>query len=522
MMRFRLKPLGLSWLLVLCLTLVGGDKVLAQGLLGLPAHSAGRSAAKTMSTPAVFPGVSVADGVFNALPTQPSESTSKEVVARTSKRHLEGVGVRSLEPAHTALPNPADGVPQRIEWKLFPAIGGDTDIGYRVGAFLSMARLNPSLPPYRWQAQLLLSLTLKPGPEGVEAPVHEDIMEMDLRQVGPHRLQVQPRLEVTRVINAGYYGLGAGTGVDRGYLEEESSTYDPRHYQFRRTILRARTNLQGPREPGLRWVGGLRIQQVYVQAYAGSQLEADLTAGEEAGSRVWGGSPHLMARLAGGLVWDTRDDEIHPTRGLFLAAAARGARKLSGVEPLAYLGLSAYLRGYRTVGGLIVAGRLLVDQLVGRVPFDELSIGGTFLPVDMLGSARGVRGIPQGRYRGHSKALCSIELRSPFWRFRRARQRFELGGALFVDAGWVSGESAANSDSVESSGDGLRAQSRAPSTGSSMASAGGPLKYGLGISPRLRWGETVVIRFDFAYAPEAAELTPELPIGIYMDLGHTF
>jgi len=42
------------------------------------------------------------------------------------------------------------------------------------------------------------------------------------------------------------------------------------------------------------------------------------------------------------------------------------------------------------------------------------------------------------------------------------------------------------------------------------------IKYGVGGGVRIQWGETVMIRIDMAWSPDAD------PIGVYFDIGHVF
>jgi hypothetical protein len=49
-----------------------------------------------------------------------------------------------------------------------------------------------------------------------------------------------------------------------------------------------------------------------------------------------------------------------------------------------------------------------------------------------------------------------------------------------------------------------------------MVSNGMGMKFGAGEGIRLQWGETVVIRVDVAYSPDAD------PVGVYVDFGHIF
>lgn len=150
---------------------------------------------------------------------------------------------------------------------------------------------------------------------------------------------------------------------------------------------------------------------------------------------------------------------------------------------------------------LVLAARVLTDDLFGNVPFYELARGGAFETLYMLGGATGVRGISTGRYSGKVRVLGSAELRLMFPRFRIGEHRFRLGTVAFADVGrvWSGWEAAPELD-----GDGIG------------------LKYGTGGGLRLQWGEAVMIRVDVAYSPEADAVYPHWPVVAYVWYDHTF
>ncbi len=80
-------------------------------------------------------------------------------------------------------------------------------------------------------------------------------------------------------------------------------------------------------------------------------------------------------------------------------------------------------------------------------------------------------------------------------------QRFRLGASGFLDGGRLWAENGSRSDL---DGDGLG------------------LKWGAGGGPRLRWGESVLLRIDVAYSPSAADVHPFAPVAFYVTFGHAF
>lgn len=146
---------------------------------------------------------------------------------------------------------------------------------------------------------------------------------------------------------------------------------------------------------------------------------------------------------------------------------------------------------------LSFAIRGVADVIVGDAPFYELTRFGALQPRDGPGGGWSLRGVPRQRYSGKVKLIQNMELRSLFWRFNVGKSRFVVGAVAFLDAARIW----ADLRSTELAG---------------INVDGGTFKVGTGGGLRVRWGETLVIRFDGAYSP--TEHTP----GFYVDIGHVF
>jgi len=185
-----------------------------------------------------------------------------------------------------------------------------------------------------------------------------------------------------------------------------------------------------------------------------------------------------------GLLYDTRNHETVTTRGYFHEGSFRCGSGWQGDG--SHCAFNLILRGYWELAGerLSIATRLLGDMELGSPPLIELSRYGGLDPDNGLGGARGIRGVPQGRVAGKSKVIGNLEVRTFFLSFSIGSQRFSLGAAAFADAGrvWAGSFSGAQND------DSFR------------------VHWGAGAGPRLRWGDSLLIRADVAYAPLGADL----------------
>ena len=203
-----------------------------------------------------------------------------------------------------------------------------------------------------------------------------------------------------------------------------------------------------------------------------------------------------------GVIYDSRDDELYPTKGQFHV----GAWRMSGATPTSSgvysAGLSVMLRSFKKLGaGFSFAGRLIIDALAGHPPFYDLSQGGAFDPNDLPGGAQGVRGVPNGRYLGLLKIIGNAEVRRIHGSFRLLGSKFQIGTTAFFDAGRVW-----NDYTFADVRDG---------TGLGM-------KYGIGGGPFLIWDTAALFRIDVAYSPDASAANPGFPVGIYVQDGFIF
>lgn len=399
--------------------------------------------------------------------------------------------------------------PNRHEWAVLPVLGGNSDIGFLFGGIFVLARMREGYDPYRWRALLQLAASVKEGPDRYELPVHEDILVLDMPDLLDDRLRLYSVLGFTKNIIAGYYGLGNASSA------RARDTKRGLQYGVTRPFIKEdlRISLGGP----LSIVTSVGFAYYVFDIYPGSKLEQDIDAAaqdSDAGSALtpdnrpfdssavpsetlYGIGSHGRLGLALGLVYDSRDDETYATRGSFTELAVRGSPGvLTGAEHL-YLGWTASTRVFAALHGehLVLALRACVDLLHGRVPFYELAEVGGLAPFNALGGAHGVRGVPAGRYHGKLKILGNLELRSVFYRFDIVSHRFALGAGLFFDSGRLWSDIPPRSD---------------------LDGSGVELKFGTGGGLRIHWGDTVVIRFDVAYSPDAR------PVAIYLDLGQAF
>jgi len=387
----------------------------------------------------------------------------------------------------------------KTEWAAVPVIGGSTDIGFQFGAGFSMARVGGGFKPYWWNMDVLLSASVKGGPRGTEIVQQSHDMRWDIPGGASGKVRLMPAVFFDKTVNSGYFGLGNDAPV----VTDPEGQVGAR-YQFKHQEVRTRLNIRQPVGGGFNALYGWTLRYLNPKAYPESRLSIDAATRNPDGSPlIYGLQPLGVGIINGGLNYDTRDDEIVPTRGSFHVAALRLAGAMPAESGVRWAGLNFIFTKYARIGRspFIVAGRLFVDMMAGNVPFYDMSQAGAFVAVDMPGGPQGIRGVPNGRYSGLLKVTGNVELRTFFTEFNFLGSHFKVGATTFFDAGrvWL--------DYTFSN----------PRDGSGLG-----LKYGIGGGPCFTWDSTALFRVDLAYSPDASAANPGFPIGIYVQEGFMF
>jgi hypothetical protein len=409
--------------------------------------------------------------------------------------------------------------PNRIEFGALPAINYDTDLGFGFGAIASVARFATGYRPYKWRLELQAYATVKRAPgQGAQLPFHDDYLNMDFPGLLGNRLRITGRVGFRKFANTGYYGFGNASRSEKPWEaidpDEDLAAYQAAHryhsfdHIYPLLLANARIKLWDRSTPEQRKrieaLVGINATYNIVRPYKDSKLEQDIASlrddtqdAKTLARLLRGTDPAMLLLLNLGLLFDTRDHEFTPTRGTFTELSVRSSPGVQ--QDLRYAAFALNTAWYKALVGeyLSFAIRGAADVIVGDAPFYELTRFGALQPRDGPGGGWSLRGVPRQRYSGKVKLIQNLELRSLFWRFNVGKSRFVVGAVAFVDAARIWAD--------------LR--------GTQLAGVnvdGGTFKVGTGGGLRVRWGETLVIRFDGAYSP--TEKTP----GFYVDIGHVF
>jgi outer membrane protein assembly factor BamA len=406
------------------------------------------------------------------------------------------VGAALLARSAIAFAGPEDTPPvelerERYELAGFPIVGGNSDIGVQFGGAATLTRFEDGVRPYFWNADLLLSASIKSDQNGLRMVQQSHVLRLDMPSVLAARARLDTKLSFQRTINAEYFGIGNAT---TSALVPGESTLGRRYqYVHQEGRLRAIGRVHTGTPVDIAMGANFRYEAPGVMS--GTKLAEDVATSTVRGSRSAG-----LVGLAAGLMYDTRDSEFVTARGAFYQLGIGGT--VGSAEGIHYGDTSAVLSHFAPIGGpFIFASRFVASFEFGNVPFYDLAQGGTFEPQYLLGGETGIRGVPQGRYAGLVKVISNVEIRAPLPRFRLFGQRFRFGTTTFFDAGRV--WSGYAFDPIRD--------------GNKLG-----LKYGIGAGAFLQWGEAAIFRIEAAYSPDAVSENPGFPVGIYVADGLMF
>lgn len=309
-----------------------------------------------------------------------------------------------------------------------PAANYNTDEGFGFGAVGSAYRYDGETRPYALGATLLLFASTR--------GVHSHRLDLDFVGLARDRLRLTTRLELDATTTSNFCGVGHAVACDRDLAEEAAdgmqgearAEFVRRYYLVRylrpNAFVNARWKIGVPGvEVMAGWRGEMLVPGTFGQSgpYPGSYYEEEI--GAERG---------LSSVVQAGLMYDTRDNEPSPHRGVWAEVSIRGTTPGSAWH---HGGANLTFRGYLPLAEhLTLASRTVLDGLVGDAHVVDLARPGGSQIYSMGGGAAAGRGIRLRRYIGRARAMEQLELRWAFARFDVAKVPVELTALAFVDA----------------------------------------------------------------------------------------
>ena len=343
----------------------------------------------------------------------------------------------------------------------FPSIGYNSDTGFQIGALCEIFDYGDgsTYPVYKHKFNVDLSWTTKD-----QVKLH---FFYDSKYLIP---KVRLTAAATYILAQMYPFMGFN-GSASPYFEHFASGKKQANriamYNIKRNSMRVMADFQGDiTSPKFRWAAGIAywwyqieditLKKKGVAAYDTTPNEYLTTQGVNSAS-LWqlyqragliraneaNGGHHIEFKA--GLVYDSREHEADPSRGIWAELYAFGSPDIlngRGKEGYSYLKLAAHFRQYVPVwkDKITFAYHLAYQgNVVGDAPYYTLQNINTLylrqIVSDGLGSINTVRGVPYNSVVGNGYAWANVEMRFKLVSFRFIKQNFYLATNPFFDMG---------------------------------------------------------------------------------------
>jgi hypothetical protein len=345
-----------------------------------------------------------------------------------------------------------------------PAITFDTDLGFQYGALVDIYNYGDGSRYPKYNHKLYFEVSRFTKGSGINRFYYDS----DQLIKG-----LQTTFDLSYLSDQAYdfYGFNGYEAVYMAdWADDTSDDYVSRmFYKYDRKLFRFKGDLQGKLSgEHFRWIAGWNFQNFKIGSVnidklnKGKDEEDKLPQtdglyekyqdwGIISGDEVDGG---FVPTFKGGIVFDTRDNQPNPMKGVWTEAVIEAAPKILGAES-SFSKLSLTHRQYFTLipNNLSLVYRLAYQSTIGgKVPFyyqsqviTSMMTGATS---EGLGGGSTIRGILRNRVVGDGVFYGNIEARWKFMRFNFIKNNFYLGLNGFTDFGRVTKKITVNPNSL--------------------------------------------------------------------------
>jgi outer membrane protein assembly factor BamA len=333
-----------------------------------------------------------------------------------------------------------------------PAIAYDSDLGFRYGALANFYDYGDGsiYPFYKHSLYVEWSHTTK-GSDTKQIKYDSEYLIPGIRVTADARLETEQAMD--------FYGFnGFQTAYNPAFVDNTVGNTDyisRMFYKMDRRTLRLRANFQGKIiGKKLRWFAGVSHYNIKLDSVNIDKLNKGKT-GEKVLPDVDGlydifakqgvipadqKNGGAVTNVSLGLVYDTRDNEPNPNRGIWSEAMLVSSPGLINKNPFYKIVLSH--RQYFTLvpDRLTFAYRLNYQSSLGQKSMPWYMLNYTFSTFDDregLGGSKTLRGILRNRVVGEGFALGNFEFRWKFVKFEFLKQNWYLALSPFVDVAMI-------------------------------------------------------------------------------------
>ncbi|MCB0807022.1 MAG: BamA/TamA family outer membrane protein, partial [Bacteroidales bacterium] len=335
---------------------------------------------------------------------------------------------------------------------LLPVVAYNSDIGFQYGLVVNLFNFGDGslYPDYKYSVYTEVSRTTRGG--GINQ------VFFDSKHMLPHEIRITADVSYLTELALDFYGFNGYDAVYHPQLEDdEDPNYRSRmYYRYARDFLRVTADLQGKLPvKNLHWLAGIGYFNLIVSSVDIEKLNKGRDVQDILPDTAllydqyidWGiidenekeGGIIPSAKL--GLVYDTRDNEPSPNKGVWSEALLFYVPEIAGSK-YSYVKLAITHRQYLPVikKKLILAYRMgYQGTIAGDAPFFMQNyIISSFAKVtttDGLGGAKTLRGLLRNRIVADGISYGNIELRWKFFETILWKQNLYLALNAFTDAG---------------------------------------------------------------------------------------
>ena len=331
-----------------------------------------------------------------------------------------------------------------------PALSYDADLGFLYGIILNVYHFGDgsNYPNYNHSLYLEWSRTTKGSGKN-------QLIFDSKKLIKGIRTTIELSYLTEQALN--FYGFnGSNASLVEQYKDEMDPEYKSRlYYRHDRKYFLARFDFQGNIiGKKLRWMAGYS----HVRNYASTLDVAKLNKGKTDSELLpdsttlyddyvaWGVIPEdekeggVENQIKAGLIYDTRDNEANPMKGIWEEVMFLTVPSFLGNEHY-YTKLILTHRQYFTIikKKMNFAYRVSYQpKIYGNIPFYSLPFTqSTFRVRDGLGGSKTLRGIYRNRIVGDDLFFANFELRWKFLQTVIAKQNFYIAFFPYLDAGMV-------------------------------------------------------------------------------------
>ena len=340
-------------------------------------------------------------------------------------------------------------------WAALPVVAYDADMGVQLGALGQIFDYGDgsTYPEYKHTVYAECSWFTK------GSAVYEVFYDSKYLIPGGIRVTVDVDYLPERALD--FYGFnGAEANYTASLTQQGSYDYLSRvFYKQERKMYRVMADFQGPiAGQKLRWMAGINILGIKT-----GTVDIDrINKGKKEENKLPDTAllyDHYVAYglirpqeknggttiyLKTGLIYDTRDNEAAPNKGMWSEILLLSAPTFLGNNPYAFVKLAITHRQYISLvkKRLVAAYQLSYQGTIGGttpyyiMPYIYSSFSSTTKP-DGLGGAKTIRGVLRNRITGDGVAFGNIELRWKFFQSVVLKQNVYLGLTAFLDGGMV-------------------------------------------------------------------------------------